>query len=384
MSLHPGGQQTDDTTCLNSGCHGPTDRFAIATVHVVPSTDPNGPQIVPVLTIASVANTQPGQTPVLHFSVTQNSQALDILATPLPWLAVTLAGPTTDYATSATYTIESGAVGAGLVLDGAVGNYAFTFPSPIPASATGSYAVGMEAYVQPSGASGPLYGALNPVTYVAVTDPAATPRRTVVDRSKCNSCHYDVQAHGGIRRSPEYCVLCHNPNTVDTDGPRFEVPSTSAPSINFKVLVHKIHRGSDLAQGYTVGAYPGSSPTNPAGVQVDFTKVLFPGDQRACWACHDSMSYIPPLPAGQIPTLSLETLACSDPSPIPTAYCQSQAVAAQSFLPPITAACTACHDQPWDVAHAQTQTAPDGTEACVTCHGAGAQWDVQAVHALPP
>jgi len=59
-------------------------------------------------------------------------------------------------------------------------------------------------------------------------------------------------------------------------------------------------------------------------------------------------------------------------------------VAAQSFLPPITAACTACHDQPWDVAHAQTQTAPDGTEACVTCHGAGAQWDVQAFHALPP
>lgn len=381
MSLHPGGQQTDDTQCLNSGCHGPADRFGIATVHVVPSTDPNAPQLV--LTIGSVANTQPGQTPVLHFSVTENGQPLDILGTPLPWLAATLAGPTTDYATAVTYPIESGAVGAGLVLDGAVGSYAFTFPAAIPASATGSYAVGMEAYLQPGGASGSIYGALNPVTYVAVTDTTAVPRRTVVDRSKCNSCHYDVQAHGGFRRSPEYCVLCHNPNTVDVEGPRFEVPSTPAPSINFKVLVHKIHRGSDLAQGYVVGAYPGPSPSNPGGVQVDFGKVLFPGDQRACWACHDSTSYLPPLPPGQIPTITQETLTCTDPTTSPTTYCTTQSVAGQSTLAPISAACTACHDQPWDVSHAESMTV-DGGEACVTCHGAGAAYDVQAVHALPP
>jgi OmcA/MtrC family decaheme c-type cytochrome len=392
MSLHPGGQQTDDTTCLNSGCHGSSDKYGVATMHAVPSTSATAPQLA--LSISSVASTGAGATPVLHFKVTENGQPLDILASPLPWLAVTLAGPTTDYATSTTYAIQgTGATGT-LALDGAVGSYEYTFPAPIPASATGSYAVGMEGYVDYPAATGSpdqcgglpcISAALNPVTYVAVTDPTPAARRTVVERDKCNSCHGDLLAHGGTRKSPEYCVLCHNPNAVDARGaPRFEVPSTLAPSVNFKVLVHRIHRGSDLAQGYVVGAYPLPTTSSPAGTQVDFGKVLFPGDLRACWACHASTSYLPPLPAGLSPTLGSEVLACTDPSPNPLAYCQNQVVGSQSFMAPIGSACTACHDQTWDVAHAQTMTAPDGTEACVTCHGAGAQWDVQAVHALPP
>src|SRR5208283_3684301 len=109
------------------------------------------------------------------------------------------------------------------------------------------------------------------VTYVAVTDPTPSPRRTVVERDKCNSCHSDLLAHGGTRKSPEYCVLCHNPNAVDDPGvARFEVPSTQAPSVNFKVLVHKIHRGSDLAQGYVLGGTPAPTPANPGGTPIDF------------------------------------------------------------------------------------------------------------------
>jgi len=384
MTLHTGGQQPDDTGCLSTGCHGATDRYSVAAVHLVPSTDPNAPQLV--LTINSVGSTQPGQTPVLHFSVTQNGQPFDILATPLPWLAVTLAGPTTDFASANSYTIENGtAPGSGLVLDGAVGSYAFTFPAPVPPSAAGTYAVGMEGYLAPSGASGPISAALNPVTYVAVTDATAVARRSVVERAKCNSCHGDLLAHGGTLKSPEYCVLCHNPNAVDDeDVARFEVPSTLAPSINFKVLVHKIHRGSQLAQGYVVGSDPGPTSANPAGTPVDFGKVLFPGDLRACWACHASTSYLPPLPQGQIPTVTQENLACTDPSPNPATYCTARVVASEATMEPIGAACTACHDQTYTVAHAQTMTAPDGSEACVTCHGAGKQWDVQVVHALPP
>lgn len=384
MTLHTGGQQTDDSACVSSGCHGASDRFSIAAVHAVPSTDPNAPQLA--LSIAGVDATGPGQTPVLHFSVAQNGQPLDILATPLPWLAVTFAGPTIDYANATTYTIENGSrPTSGLAVDGAAGSYAFTFPAPVPASATGSYAVGMEGYLAPAGPSGPIYAALNPVTYVAVTDPAPVARRTVVDRNKCNSCHSDLVAHQGARKSPEYCVLCHNPNAVDAeDAPRFEVASTLAPSINFKVLVHRLHRGSALSQGYVVGTDPGPTPANPAGTQVDFAKVLFPGDLRACWACHASTSYLPPLPASQIPTVMGQQLACTDPSPDPASYCTTQVDAGVSTLAPIGAACTACHDQPSNVAHAQVNTAADGSEACATCHGAGQAWDVQSVHALPP
>lgn len=385
MTLHTGGKQTDDKGCLNSGCHGGSDRYSIAAVHATASTDPSAPVLA--LTIRSVASTQPGQVPVVHFSVTKNGQALDILTTPLPWLAVTLAGPTTDYAqaTPVSYTIESGAPAAGLAVEGVAGSYAFTFPAPIPASATGSYAVGMEGYLASSTPGGPVYAALNPVTYVAVTDSSPVPRRTVVERDKCNSCHFDLTAHGGTRKSPEYCALCHTPNKVgDQNVARYEVPSTVAPSVNLKVLVHKIHAGSRLSQGYVVGADPSPSPGNPGGTPVDFGKVFFPGDLRACWACHASTSYLPPLSDGQLPTVTEEVLACTDATLDPASYCASRVVQSTQVMGPVGSACTACHDAKSTVAHAEVNAASDGSEACATCHGQGKQWDVQAVHALPP
>ena len=392
-TLHTGGQQKDDTSCVNSGCHGATDRYAVETMHAVPSASTAAPQLA--LVINSVDSTGPGQTPVVHFTVTLNGQGTNILTTPLASLAVTIAGPTTDYASSWGYTIQGTGATGQLAADGATGNYAYTFPVPMPVAASGTYAVGMEGYVNYPAATGSpnqcggvpcISAALNPVAYVAVTDPTPASRRTVVELDKCNSCHSDLLAHGGRRRSPEYCVLCHNPNAVDAqDAPRFEVPSTIAPSINFKVLVHRLHRGNQLAQGYVVGGYPGPTPANPAGTPADFGKVLFPGDLRACWACHASTSYLPPLPQGQIPTVTGQNLTCNDPSPNPATYCTTQVPAGPpTTLAPIGAACTACHDQPWTVSHAETMTAPDGSEACVTCHGAGKPYDVQAVHALPP
>ncbi len=386
-TLHSGGQQKDDSACVNSGCHGSADRYGVANAHATPATDPNAPALV--LTINGVTSTSPGDTPVLHFSATKNGAPLDILATPLPWLAATIAGPTTDYAQAEPLltAIESGAALTGLALDGAVGSYAFTFPTPIATGATGSYAVGMEGYLAPSGTN-TLYAtpvaALNPVAYFAVTDAAPVPRRSVVDRGKCNSCHYDLAAHGGTRKSPEYCVMCHTPGAVDGNGPRFEVPATTVQSVSFKTLVHKVHRGSQLAQGYVIGGEPAPTPANPAGTPVDFGKVQFPGDLRACWACHSSTSYLPPLPAGLLPTVSQEVLACTDATLDPTAYCSNRVAQSPSLLAPLSAACTACHDSSSSVAHAEANTAPDGAESCEVCHGAGQEWDVQAVHVLPP
>jgi OmcA/MtrC family decaheme c-type cytochrome len=188
-----------------------------------------------------------------------------------------------------------------------------------------------------------------------------------------------------VRREVQYCAFCHNPNKAnDQRVARFEVPATTAPSVDLKVLVHKIHMGDALTQQpYVIGGYPAPTTSNPGGTPLDFGAVRYPGDRKACPACHAGATYTLPLAAAVQPSLS-EVLACTDPSPVPASYCQNRAVSATTYTPPTTAVCTACHDAPYVLAHAQTNTAPSGVEACATCHGPGTQWDVQGVHAPAP
>jgi OmcA/MtrC family decaheme c-type cytochrome len=211
--LHPGGVQLDDSQCTQ--CHLVSGtQYSIANAHATAATMPNAPVID--IQITSVANTAPGQTPTVHFTVTKNATPLDILSTPLSSMSAVLAGPTSDYSQTQPiqYVIQgTGKVGT-LALDGAIGSYQYTFPAPIDSAATGTYAIGMEGYINDPVYTGVRYASLNPVFYIPVTDGTANPRRTVVDRAKCNSCHYDLNAHGGGRRSPEYCVMCHTPNKV--------------------------------------------------------------------------------------------------------------------------------------------------------------------------
>ena len=381
MKLHPGGVQADDTKCTQ--CHEPIGGEAgITAVHRTPTLDPASPVLA--LKILGVTNTGPGQTPQVRFAVTRNGAALDVLATPLTRLAVTLAGPTTDYAGFAQYVIQGAGATGTLAAD--IGGVRYTFPAPIPAGATGSYAIGLEGYLQPDALKPEVrFAALNPVEYVAVTDPAPVPRRTVVERTKCNSCHYELAAHGGIRRSPEYCSLCHNPNKVgDERIARFQGSTVTAPSVNLDVMIHKIHMGEKLTQGYTLGGFPAPTPANPGGTPLDFGEVRFPGNQRACWACHAATSYALPVPLTNMATKTSQVLSCTDPAPDPAAYCSTRQVISETFLGPTGAACTACHDTPSTGAHAQIMTTSAGIESCATCHGPGKTWDVQLVHALPP
>lgn len=378
--LHPGGVQVDDTKCAT--CHyqsgTPVD---VVAAHATSFTVPNAPVID--LKIKSADSTGPGQTPVLHFTVTKSGAPLDILATKLNGLTVVLAGPTADYAGAqpTSYTVQGGAPVGTLVQDGAVGSYAYTFPASIPVTATGTYAIGMEGYINDQFVPTLRYASLNPVLYVPVTDAVAVPRRTVVDRAKCNSCHTDISEHGGQRKSVEYCVLCHTPNKVgDQRVARLEVPTTVAQSVSFDVLVHKIHRGQDLDQGYLIGEFPAPTVANPAGSPKDFGKVLFPGNQAACWTCHAGTSYTLPLAKGLLPVKTAQVLACNDVPLVPTQWCTNRTVQSEQFTPPISAACTACHDKAATVAHGQVMTTKDGVETCENCHGTGKQFDVQLVH----
>ena len=165
----------------------------------------------------------------------------------------------------------------------------------------------------------------------------ADPRRTVVDTANCNTCHDRLAFHGGQRLNTQECVMCHNPNFTDDQDP--------AESLDFKRLIHRLHRGEDLTQDY-----------------LDFNHLRFPGDLRDCATCHVDATWNVPenAPPGRLPTITLRDW-----------YTPQQ---------PTAAACLGCHDTQAAAAHAFVMTAPFG-EACAACHGVDAEFSVDKVHA---
>jgi len=125
-------------------------------------------------------------------------------------------------------------------------------------------------------------------------------------------------------------------------------------------MIHRIHTGEELNQDYTVYGFGGSVN--------NFNEIRFPGDRRNCLKCHtNAAAYSLPLPITNLPV-----------------------VTDRDFFSPrgsATSACTGCHDSRDVAAHAYINTAyfPNAptvpAEACGTCHGTGADWDVAKVHA---
>jgi hypothetical protein len=114
----------------------------------------------------------------------------------------------------------------------------------------------------------------NPIYNFRPSDNATTGlfTREIVDTQTCNGCHNDLALHGGARADTDECVACHNPGTTDPD---------SLNTVDFKVMVHKIHRGEDL----TVLPYQIWGFRNTL---IDFSDVVFPQDIRNCSNCHNT------------------------------------------------------------------------------------------------
>jgi OmcA/MtrC family decaheme c-type cytochrome len=119
-----------------------------------------------------------------------------------------------------------------------------------------------------------------------------------------------------------------------------------------KYMIHKIHRGQELENGYLVYGYRSSVH--------DFGHVEYSGDLRNCDACHVNNSQQIDLPAGVLPTVTPQDWWT------PTL--------------PEAAACLSCHDDDSSAAHAYSNTTFFG-ESCATCHGDGKEWSVDKVHA---
>ena len=333
--------QIDDNQCKN--CHNAQASMdfdaSIPGAHVVPSNSTSLPGLV--TQVLKVENNTPGNAPVVTFKVTDKAgNPMDI--SKLARIRVTLAGPNVDY--------QVGAGGVRVSEDpsktpGTNGQYTYAMTNKVPAGATGSYTVSLEA----TNSVTLLPGTVKATTatdmsvpvqkYFSVDNSPMVARRTVVSSAKCSACHQNLGfVHGGARANTQECVLCHNP--MLTDG-------TSKQSVNLATQIHSIHRGENLANPYILGT-------------TNYQEVRFPGDLRDCSACHVNNSY-------QVDNVGAQAMVASP----------------GGFLPqtaPIAAACQGCHDDKATASHALANTTALG-ESCLTCHGIGAEFAVDTVHA---
>ncbi|HEX9016560.1 MAG TPA: OmcA/MtrC family decaheme c-type cytochrome [Chloroflexota bacterium] len=360
---HAGGPQPNSACATCHTPDGPEFGLSVTGAHTIPE---KSKQLRGVnFDIVSFTNTKPGQSPTVVFSIKDNA-GQTIQPSEMASLSLLLAGPTYEYSNPVSET----ATGA-TATDG--GNFSYTFKAKIPDDATGTYAVGIQGYLNKElkRANGEVVkdaegnslirdAGMNKVAYSAVTDSAPLPRKKIVDLGNCNKCHETLAAHGGSRLNTEYCVLCHNPTNSDVVK-RTQAGGPMPPqTISFDYLIHKIHTGEDQKDKPFV--IYGGAPANPGPVTL--SEARYPTDRRNCTKCH-------------VPRSNLLDFMHQGVQPISVKSGNTVALS----IGAVQAACMSCHDSAPAKAHAETMTTDMGGEACIVCHGEGADFAVSKVHA---
>jgi OmcA/MtrC family decaheme c-type cytochrome len=162
-----------------------------------------------------------------------------------------------------------------------------------------------------------------------------TLERNIVKTETCNQCHRQLRLHGS-RIETKLCVTCHNPGSWVSD------PANE--TVDFKIMIHRIHMGADLpVLPYAIGNH-------------DYSTVEFPADVRSAAGKNNANG-------GTINRVACTK--CHDPNDTDT----PQAIAYQT---PKRAACSSCHN---DVDFATGANHPGGIQTddsgCTTCHKTG-------------
>ena len=266
---HAGGPQINNAQCAN--CHFPQGELpfdaSILGAHTIPQFASSLPGVV--FTLEDVSNHSAGQMPTVTFTV-KNKAGEPINPSDMNRLNLVAAGPTADYQTEFS---ESA-----LKATGSNGLYTYTFQKAIPADATGTWTIGIEGYRNVTLLPGTVTEQTardigpNVLTNFSVDGSPVAPHPVEVANSQCNHCHYHIQAHGGIRNNVQYCILCHNPTA--TAPPHRPADQAPAQSIDFPVLIHRLHKGDTLLPGEE-GQPQQMTPFMISG--SDFSDVGFPG-----------------------------------------------------------------------------------------------------------
>jgi hypothetical protein len=236
--------------------------------------------------------------------------------------------------------------------------------------------------------------ALQDLLFLGADTPA--PRELVLQES-CNRCHSDLRAHGGNRKGVGLCLLCHTAGSEDDNDPSV-AGGTPGVSVEFKVMIHKIHAGEHLPSVLGVGTNPDGSrnyavPPEPYLLSGDdFSHVAFPAwpNLNIAMPRDEGYSALGSPEKALEDTIRMGPTDCSvchgDPDgagPLPP-----PAQGSVAYAQPTRRACGACHDDiDWTLpytSNGSTMPAQDDDSACILCHGsAGSGLAVVDAHVHP-
>ncbi len=223
--------------------------------------------------------------------------------------------------------------------------------------------------------------------------------REVVSKDNCNQCHQSLRAHSGRRTEVKVCLLCHTSGSEDANNTAGTL--TPGQSIDFRVLIHKLHNGSHLPSVLGVSTNEDgdrifNAPKQPyqlAGRTSihDYSEAAFPVWPQGLIAMprDDGYSFLSTADKAtddRIRTGMTSCFAChGDPDgkgPLPAPK-QGDLAYAQ----PTRRACGSCHDdvvwtRPY-IANGQAMDPQLDDSECLRCHGAGKELETRKVHVHP-
>jgi len=212
-------------------------------------------------------------------------------------------------------------------------------------------------------------GANDAFDFVPSSGAAVATARDIVATDSCNSCHENLAMHlgsGNIRTDVRLCVSCHSTASFD---------SNSGRTIDFKQMVHKLHRGADLPSvkkgvpffirksetgDWSAVRYPqlvseaaGAFPSRVAGQGID-----------NCVKCH----------MGQGTRDALVELAGNDATVVNKMQLASVTADGDLWRQATVAACSSCHDDKmWPQDQPPTKNLPAQLATYYGVNG-GADW----------
>ena len=172
-------------------------------------------------------------------------------------------------------TFQAGADSGGTWNDLDLGHSIYTFKTALPAGYDATITTTLGIYATRD------MSAIQDKNYYSNVEQDFVPNGAAVSavwdeipQAACNTCHNPLSAHGGSRQDVKLCVLCHSPQTMDPD---------TGNTVDFKVMVHKIHMGENLP---SVQAGTPYEIIGFGGSVIDFSEIAFPQDVRNCATCH--------------------------------------------------------------------------------------------------